>query len=88
MLESFLSIKTRYESSARLFAHDLRQGKYDENDTLNLFIRKVIERQDKHVQTLAYDIKNAKDRWVILRPSDLREIEEGTFVQIYPPWCV
>lgn len=88
MLDSFKTIKARYDASRRLFAHDFRGGKYDKSAFLHLVIRKVVDRQEKRIQVIAYDVLEQKNRWVLFRPSDLHEIAEGVTVKLFFPWLV
>lgn len=87
LVENFKAIKSRYDTSVRLFAHDLRNGKFDEENHLNLFIRKITEKQEKMMVVLAYDLIEERDRWVMLKTGDVHDIvAEGGIVKLYWPW--
>ncbi|CAL8121892.1 unnamed protein product [Orchesella dallaii] len=85
LLESFKSIKAHYDSSVRLFAHDLRKNKYDEDTVLPLLIRSI-ERQDKLMKATAYNFKDEKHLYILFKPLDVYEIKEGVFLKLYQPW--
>lgn len=81
-----MAIKTRYDSSTRLFAHDLRNGRYATETAMHLVIRKIVDVQDKMVQVIAYDVKENMDRWALFKPHDMLEFVEGACVMLYSPW--
>ncbi len=57
-------------------------------ESLELVVRKVIDRHDKMVKVVAYDLKESRDKWVIFKSADPYEIVDGVCVKLFKPWYV